>query len=161
MISTELLRRYPHFSGISEKCLKEVALISEECDFRSGEEIFEESGAFLTTSRIYERGKEATHLMLLTEGEVDIFFTMGEGKKVVVGNLVAGDLMAISALIPPYHLTASGMAKKDCKVIQIEAKRLRELCDQNPELGYRLMQSVSKSLQVRLQNSRVELAGQI
>ncbi len=86
---------------------------------------------------------------------------MGGGKKVVVGNLVAGDLMAISALIPPYHLTASGMAKKDCKVIQIEANRLRELCDQNPELGYRLMQSVAKSLQVRLQNSRVELAGQI
>jgi CRP-like cAMP-binding protein len=160
MISIELLRRYPHFYGISENCLREVALISEECNYKSGEEIFKESGTFLATARIYEQGKEATHLMLLTEGEVDIFFTMGGGKKVVVGDLVGGDLMAISALLPPYHLTASGVAKKDCKVIKIEAKRLRELCDQNPELGYRLMQSVAKSLKDRLENTRVELAGQ-
>ncbi|OGO17275.1 MAG: hypothetical protein A2Z14_18625 [Chloroflexi bacterium RBG_16_48_8] len=136
-------------------------MLSEERNYKSGEEIFEESGAFLATSRIYEWGKEATQLILLTKGEVDIIFTLSEGRKVVVGNLVAGDLMALSALIPPYHLPASGMAKKDCKVIQIEAKSLRELCDQNPELGYRLIQSIPKSLQDRLQNTWVALAGQI
>ena len=160
MISPELLRRYPIFAGVSEPCLKEVASISDEKAFKAGEEIFEESGAFKATSRIYEKGKEATHLMILVEGEVDITFTLAESKKVIVGSLVDGDLMAISALIPPYHLTASGVAKSNGKLIQIKAKELRQICDENPELGYRLMQSVAKSLSNRLQDTRVELAGQ-
>jgi CRP-like cAMP-binding protein len=159
MISPELLRRYPHFAGISDACLKSVATISDEVDFAAGEEIFEESAAFKATSRLYEKGKEANHLMLLTEGEVDIAFTLGSGEKTVVGTLVAGDLMAISALIPPYHLTASGIAREAGKTIRIEAEGLRHLCDENPELGYRLMQSVSKALMRRLQSTRIELAG--
>jgi CRP/FNR family cyclic AMP-dependent transcriptional regulator len=160
MISPEVLRRYPHFAGITDACLGEVAKISEEREFRAGEQIFKESGAFLATSRIYEKGEEATHLMLLTKGKVDIALTLGTGEKVVVGTLVSGDLMALSALIPPYHLSATGVAKEDGKLIQIEAEPLRRLCDENPELGYRLMLSVAKGIMTRLQATRVELAGQ-
>ena len=160
MISPEVLRRYPHFAGIADACLDEVAKISDERAFKAGDHIFEESGSFLATARIYEKGEEATHLMLLTEGKVDIALTLGTGEAVVVGTIFKGDLMALSALIPPYHLSATGIAKEDGKLIQIEAKSLRRLCDENPELGYRLMQSVAKGLMTRLQDTRVELAGQ-
>jgi CRP/FNR family cyclic AMP-dependent transcriptional regulator len=160
MISPEVLRRYPHFAGIADTCLGEVAKISEEREFKAGEQLFKESGTFLAASRIYEQGEEATHLMLLTEGKVDIALTLGTGDKVVVGTLVSGDLMALSALIPPYHLSATGIAKENGKLIQIKAEPLRRLCDENPELGYRLMQSVAKGVMTRLQDTRVELAGQ-
>jgi CRP-like cAMP-binding protein len=160
MISHEALRRYPHFAGIDDACLKEVGKISRERTFKAGEEIFSESGAFMVTSRIYDKGEEATHLLLLTEGNVDISLTLGTGKLARVGTLVAGDLMALSALIPPFHLTASGTGKEDGKLIEIEAEPLRQLCDENPELGYRLMQGVAKGLMIRLQDTRVELAGQ-
>jgi len=98
--------------------------------------------------------------MILTEGKVDIALTLGTGEKAVVGTLVAGDLMALSALIPPYHLSATGVAKEDGKLIQIEAEALRQLCEENPGLGYRLMQGVAKGIMTRLQDTRVELAGQ-
>jgi CRP-like cAMP-binding protein len=160
MISPEVLRRYPHFAGIDDACLAEVARISEDKAFSAGETIFEESGAFLATARIYEKGEEATHLMVLTEGRVDIALTLGTGEKAIVGTLVQGDLMALSALIPPYHLSATGLAKESGKYIQIQAAPLRKLCDENPGLGYRLMQGVAKGLMTRLQNTRVELAGQ-
>jgi CRP-like cAMP-binding protein len=160
MISPEVLRRYPHFAGIADACLGEVAKLSEEVEFKAGDRIFEESGSFLATARIYEKGEEATHLMLLTEGKVDIGLTLGTGETVVVGTLVEGDLMALSALIPPYHLSATGIAKGDGKMIQIKAEPLRDLLDDNPELGYRLMQGVAKGIMTRLQDTRVELAGQ-
>lgn len=160
MISPEILRKYPHFAGIEEDCLRAVGKLSEERDFKTGEEIFSESGAFMATSRIYEKGEEAGHLMLLTEGEVGIALTLGSGEKAVVGTLVAGDLMALSALIPPHHLTATGVARSDGKLIQFEAKALRKLCEENPGLGYRLMQGVAKGLMTRLQDTRVELAGE-
>jgi CRP-like cAMP-binding protein len=161
MISPEVLRRYPHFAGIGEECLKAVAMISEERDFKAGEEIFTESSSFKTTARIYERGEEASHLLLLTAGEVDIAFTLGSGEKAIVGTLVAGDLMALSSLFPPYHLDASGIARSDGKLIQIEAVDLRKLCEENTDLGYHLMLGVAKALRNRLLDTRVELAGQI
>jgi CRP-like cAMP-binding protein len=160
MISPEILRRYPHFAGITEDCLREVGLISEEREFKAGEEIFKESGSFLAEARAYERGEEAHFLMLLTKGQVDISLTLGSGKRVIVGSLVEGDLMALSALIPPFHLTASGIAKKDGKLIQFRAAELRALLDDNPELGYRLMKGIARGLMDRLQSTRVELAGQ-
>jgi CRP-like cAMP-binding protein len=160
MISVEVLRRYPHFAGVADACLGEVAKLSEEKSFKAGERIFEESGSYMATARIYERGEEATHLLLLTEGKVDIALTLGTGESAIVGTVVQGDLMALSALIPPYHLSATGIAKEDGKYIQIEAKPLRQLCADNPELGYHLMQGVAKGLMTRLQDTRVELAGQ-
>ncbi|NIM92706.1 MAG: cyclic nucleotide-binding domain-containing protein [Anaerolineales bacterium] len=160
MISPEVLRRYPHFAGIDEGCLGGVASMSEEREFKNGETIFEESGAYLATARIYEKGEKATHLMLLTDGKVDVALTLGTGEKAIVGTLVEGDLMALSALIPPYQLSATGIAKEDGKLIQIEAEPLRDLCEDNPSLGYRLMQGVAKGLMTRLQDTRVELAGQ-
>ena len=160
MISTEVLRRYPHFAGIAEDCLREVGLISEWREFKAGEELFTESGSFLAEARVYERGEEAQYLMLLTEGQVDVVLTLGSGRKVVVGTLVEGDLMAQAAMIPPYHLTASGVAKVDGKLIQIQSAALRNLLEDNPELGYRLMKGIASGLMRRLQDTRVELAGQ-
>ncbi|MGD8813587.1 MAG: cyclic nucleotide-binding domain-containing protein [Anaerolineales bacterium] len=160
MISPEVLRRYPHFAGIAEDCLREVGKISEAREFKAGEEIFTESGSFLAEARAYERGEEAQYLLLLTEGQVDVALTLGSGKRVVVGTLVEGDLMALSALIPPFHLSASGIAKEDGKLIQIQAGALRNLLEDNPELGYRLMKGIARGLMARLQDTRVELAGQ-
>lgn len=161
MISPEIFRRYPHFAGIGDDCLKSVAMISEEREFKTGEEIFQESSSFKATARIYEKGEEASHLYLLTDGQVDIAFTLGSGENAVVGTLGPGDLMALSALLPPYHLTASGVARSDGKLIQIEATKLRQLCEDDPELGFSLMTGVAKALMSRLQDTRVELAGQI
>jgi CRP-like cAMP-binding protein len=160
MISPEVFRRYPHFAGIEDACLGELGKLSEEREFKDGETIFEESGSYLATARIYEKGEQATHLMLLIEGQVDIALTLGTGEKAVVGTLVDGDLMALSALIPPFHLSATGIAKSDGKLIQIEAEALRNLLEDNPGLGYRLMQGVAKGIMTRLQDTRVELAGQ-
>jgi CRP-like cAMP-binding protein len=157
MISVELLRRYPYFAGVSENCLKSVAAICEERSFKAGEKVFAESGEFITTAHLYEKGEEASHLMILT---VDILFELSKEREFVVGTLTSGDLMAISALIPPYHLTASGIAKEDGALIQIKAPELRQLLDENPELGYRLMRGVSQALLTRLNQTRVELAGQ-
>jgi CRP/FNR family cyclic AMP-dependent transcriptional regulator len=160
MISPELLRRYPTFAGVSESCLKSVAEISEERSFKDGEKIFEESGELKASAHLYEKGDEASHLMILTKGQVDIAFELTKDRKIVVGTLAAGDLMAISALVPPYRLMASGIAKEDGSLIQIEAPELRELLEENPELGYRLLKGVSQALLSRLNQTRIELAGQ-
>lgn len=158
MISAEILRKYPYFAGVSPDCLKAVAQLSEERSFKAGDILFKESGEFIGESKLYEKGEEASHLILLISGEVNIAYRLGIGEPVVIGTVVAGELLSLSALIPPYQLTAEGIAKTDGKGIYIEAKQLRELLEANPELGFKLYKGVSKALMSRLKDTRVELA---
>jgi len=161
MISPETLRRYPHFAGLSDGCLKKVALFSAEREFKAGEKLFEESGEFLIEAHIYEKEKNATHLMLLTKGEVDIVYMTSKDETLVVGTVVSGDLMGIAALIPPYQLTATGIAKQDGSLIQFEAEKLRELCEEDTALGYGLMKAIATAASSRLQETRIQLAGKL
>ncbi len=147
MISPERLRRYPHFAGVSEEGLKEVAMISEEREFQAGQVLFNE-------------GDPAEYLMILERGQVDIRYELGDGSQVTVDTLVGGDLMGWSALLDPYMLTASGVAKTSGRLIAVRAEPLRELCDENPAFGYRIMERVAQTLRSRLRGTRIQLVAQ-
>lgn len=147
MISPELLRRYPYFGEVDDESLKQVAMISNEVKFSAGETIFEE-------------GDPAENLYLLTDGEVDLQYTLGSGELRTVDTLVAGDLMVWSALVEPYKCSATGKVKKDAMAIAMAADKLRQLCENNHELGYRVLTSVAQLLATRLEGARVQLATQ-
>ncbi len=145
MISPELLRRYPYFADVSEEALKEVAMISEEVSGAVGETLF-------------KQGDPADSLCVLTDGEIDLQYELGSGELRTVDTLVAGDLATWSAVVEPYRCTASGTARKDCKLLAIQGAKLRELMESNHDLGYRLLLSVTKLLATRLEGARVQLA---
>jgi len=145
MISTEHLRRYPHFAGVSEQSLKAVAAISEEQTHETGETLFEE-------------GQDANHLYIVTEGEVDIQYSLASGQHVIVDTLVSGDLLAWSAVVAPYEMTATGVARKNVHLIAIKADKLRTLLDNDPVLGHVLMRHVASVVSKRLEGARVQLA---
>lgn len=145
MISPERLRRYPHCAGAPDDLLKAVAMLAQERPFKAGDRLFEE-------------GATATKLMFLDSGEVDIVYRLGDDREVAVETLVEGDLMAWSALLDPYRLTATGLARKDGVAIEIEAEKLRQICQENPSHGFVMMTQVAKTLRDRLSATRVQLA---
>lgn len=159
MISVETLRRYPYFARLPEDTLRRVAMLGEERAFARNEELFKESPALRPGATLDEKGDEAEHLMLLTRGEVDLIYQLADGEEVIVGTQTAGDLIAISALIEPYQLTTRARARSDGTLIALQAAGLRELCEHDPLLGYRLMQQVARALRARLEDVRVQLAG--
>jgi CRP-like cAMP-binding protein len=145
MISPELLRRYPYFAGVSDESLRQVAMIADEKTAAAGTILFREDDP-------------AENLILLTSGELDIYFTLGSGELRVVDSVVAGELSMWSSLVAPYKSTALCKVSKDAKMIVINAPKLRELCDQDSALGYRLMVCLTKALASRLSAARVQLA---
>lgn len=145
MISPERLRRFPHCAGAPYELLKQVAMLAEEVTFAEGERLFDE-------------GNPATHLMFLDSGKVDIVYTLGDDRRVVVDTLVAGDTMAWSALLEPHRLTGSGIARSPGKMVRIEGEGLRKICVENPAYGYVMMTQVAKTLRDRLGSTRVQLA---
>ncbi|HJX40101.1 MAG TPA: cyclic nucleotide-binding domain-containing protein [Anaerolineales bacterium] len=146
MISPERLRRFPHCAGASDEMLKQVAMLGKERSFKAEERLFEE-------------GKSASHLIMLEAGQVDIVYTLAKGRQVIVDTVVAGDLLAWSALMEPYKLTATGVARGEGMLIEVEAEPLRKLCQGNPEYGFMMMKQVAMTLRARLTATRVQLAG--
>jgi len=145
MISPEVLRRYPYFAGIDEASLKQLAMIAEEKTVPADTVLFRE-------------GDPAIHLSIILKGEVNIQYMLGDGALRTVDTLVEGDLLMWSALVEPYKATALGTTTKDTHLARIDAAQLRQLCQKNPMLGYRLMTQVAKLLAHRLEGARVQLA---
>lgn len=147
MISPEQLRRYPCFADIREDALKEVAMISDEVAAEAGKTLFSE-------------GDRADAMFILVEGEVDLKYTLGSGEQRTIDTLVAGDLLVWSTLVEPYRCTATGVTRKACKLISINGHKMRELCEKNKDVGYRMLISVTQLLATRLEGARVQLATQ-
>ena len=145
MVSPELLRRYPHFAGVSYETLKKLAMLAEEKVIPAGTTLFQE-------------WELANHLYLIVQGAVSVRFAVGREKPRTVDAIEAGDLAVWSALVEPYRTTGNGVTTRETRLLAFEAPRLRELCREDPRLGYNLMTEVIKALISRLDGTRVQLA---
>jgi CRP-like cAMP-binding protein len=145
MISPEVLRRYPYFAGVGEESLKAVAMIADEKAIPAGTQMFSE-------------GDPADAMNIIVRGEISIQYILGSGERRTVDTLVEGDILGWSALVEPYKYTAVGTASKDSQLVSIRAKKLRELCDKDPFMGYRLTTQIAKLLAHRLEGARIQVA---
>jgi CRP/FNR family cyclic AMP-dependent transcriptional regulator len=148
MISPELLRRYPFFGGLTEAQLAGIAMIAEDVSFPEGATVFEE-------------GKPATKLYVLVEGSVGLTYSGGGEGRVVdapVGDVAAGELLTLSALLEPYKVTTTARAEEPSRLISIDAAGLRAMCEVDARLGYTLMRHLAQAIKERLDYTRVQLA---
>ena len=146
MISPEILRRYPYFAGIDDNCLRQVAMITDE------------KRNVPTGTRLCAEGEAAKTLSIILSGEVNIQYLLGNGEMRTVDTLVGGDLLGFSAMIKPYKYTGFATATQPTDLALIDAVKLRDLCQQDPRLGYQLTLEVAALLAHRLEGARVQLA---
>ena len=151
MVSPELLRRYPFFGPFDEKQLRELSFIANEETAIEGDILFKECDA-------------AEKLYFLLEGDIELFYTSEEeyhpksSKRFTAGEINPGEVFSISAVIPPYVLSASARAVKPSRYISINGIELRSLMQSDCLLGYTMMLQVTNAIMERLVYTRVQLA---
>ena len=145
MVSPELLRRHSVFRDASDESLRRLAMAGEEKTLEPGAVLFRD-------------GEPAHHLYIIIKGEVDIVHVLNDDSSSTVDTLVAGDLLAWSAVVEPFRMTATAVAKRLTVVLAVTAAVVRELCEADRALGYGVMLEVTKVLSHRLQGARVQLA---
>jgi len=145
MVSVEVLRSTPYFAGVSGECLRAVAAMAEERDFRAGDILFKE-------------GDLSRGLYILRQGQVDIVYRLHGGEERVVDTVVAGDLIGWSSLVEPHRSTATAMAREAGSAVWVAAAGIRDLCEKDTALGYHLMKQLTNILSRRLQGALVQLA---
>ena len=108
---------------------------------------------------LFSEGDLADAMFILVDGEVDMQYTLGNGEQRTVDTLVAGDLMVWSALVEPYRCTATGTTSKPLQAdLDQRPRSCASLCEQNQDLGYRMLICVTQLLATRLEGARVQLA---
>jgi CRP/FNR family transcriptional regulator, cyclic AMP receptor protein len=145
MIAPEILRRYPYFAGTRDEALHDLAMMCEEQVVPAG-------------TVLYREDDKTDKLCILVEGEIDIQYTLGSGELRTVDTIVPGELLMWSALVEPYRSTAVVTARQDCKLIAVDAERIRSYCDQDPEVTHDMLLHLTQLLSTRLEGARVQLA---
>ena len=143
-LDISVLAAQPFLTGMAARHLELLAENSMLAEFKAGEHILNDGGV-------------ANRFYLILEGRVELESPMMEGEAVHIQTLGAGEVIGWSWLFPPYFWHFDARAVAPTKAIFFYGTRLRELCDENHDLGYELMKRVSEIVIKRLQATRDEL----
>jgi CRP-like cAMP-binding protein len=152
MVSTELLRRYPFFANLSDKELRQLAMISNEKEISEGETLF-------------ASGDDADHLYLLQSGGIDLHYVVSDDRGMektqdfMVGVINPGEVFGVSSAIAPYKYTASAVANDPSLVIKMEGAALREMCEADIHMKALFQERIASTVYRRLHDSRLLLLG--
>jgi CRP-like cAMP-binding protein len=144
-ITTDILAAQPFLKDMSKRQLE---ILAENSMFAE----------FTTDERIVYEGGPANRFYLILQGRVDLEAPVMGGGAAHIQTLGAGDVLGWSWLYPPYLWHFDARAVTPTKAIFFYGTRLREMCDENHDLGYELMKRVSEIVIKRLQATRRELA---
>jgi CRP-like cAMP-binding protein len=137
------LQNWACFQDLSEEQRKAVAEFSAAKCFYSGHTLFREN----------EPGQ---FLYLLTKGEVEILYHIGEDQPVCVDQVAAGEILGCSALIPPHIHIDTTRSLTEVEVLAIDAKALYELMSKDCSLGFSIQQHFIRMLLDRIVDLRLD-----
>lgn len=145
IINDQLFRGLSLFAGLDDQHLAKIAALFTPLNIPADTELIHE-------------GEVTDHLYVLLEGRVSLSVSMpGKAQhETVVSTLSKGQLLGWSALLPNSTWQASARSLKPCSLISIPAKSVRELCEQDHEIGYCLMKNALASVGQRLADSRLQ-----
>jgi CRP/FNR family cyclic AMP-dependent transcriptional regulator len=134
---------HPFLRGLSDSHLTTLASVAMRLHFAPGDVIF-------------RQGDPANRFYLLIKGKISLSADHEESS-VLVQTIGAGEVLGWSWLFPPYYTHYEARAIKPTEAMFFYATRLRELCDEDHDLGYELLRRVSQIVVERLHAAQLQL----
>jgi CRP-like cAMP-binding protein len=136
------LKEYECFKDLTDEQREAVSQFTLVEHFQPGHTMFEE-------------GKEATHIFLLSVGEVEVLYSIGEEGPSRVDKVQSGEIIGCSALIEPYIYTSTTRSLTEVEVMVIEAAALRQLMVEDCALGFSIQKDLIRMLLDRIIDLRL------
>jgi CRP/FNR family cyclic AMP-dependent transcriptional regulator len=137
----DALRAQPLLDGLSDWQLERLAAHGNRSMFHAGRRIFNE-------------GEPAEHLWLIVDGKVVVDTDTAEHGHAVVDTLGPGAMLGWSWLLPPHRWHFGAVAVETTQTVELDGSAVRELCHNDPMLGYQLALAVIHVVTDRLQATR-------
>ena len=106
---------------------------------------------------IFREGDPANRFYLIEQGHVSLESHRRDELAVAIQKIGPGDVLGWSWLFPPYYWHFDARALEPTTAIFLYGTRLRELCEEDHDLGYELMKRMTQVVIQRLQATRKEL----
>jgi CRP/FNR family transcriptional regulator, cyclic AMP receptor protein len=133
------------FSGMDDLYAEQLAGCSQTVGFEAGETLFRE-------------GEPADVFYVLRRGRVALeLYVPGRGP-LTIETIEAGSVVGWSWLFAPHVWHFDARAVAPVRAVAVDGACIRGKCDQDPALGYELMQRFSAVLLERLNTTRLRLA---
>jgi CRP/FNR family transcriptional regulator, cyclic AMP receptor protein len=109
------------------------------------------------TRRVFREDAPADRFWLLCSGTVALDFHVPGRGDVVIERVGDGGVIGWSWLIEPHRWTLGAVAAEDCRAIEFDARGVRNLLAEHPDLGREVTARFLEVMADRLQASRRRL----
>jgi CRP-like cAMP-binding protein len=140
----QLLAEHPFFEGLDESTVRMLVGCARNVHFPAGSYLFRE-------------GEPADQFFVIRGGRVALDVRVPGRAQEVVDTVDEGDVVGWSWLVPPYRWFFDARAVHDVSAVSVDASCLRDKCNEDPALGYAMMQRVARVMYRRLQSARVRM----
>ncbi len=107
---------------------------------------------FETNQYVGRQGERMEYFYLVLRGRIVL-----EASGVAVQAVEPDEILGWSWLVPPYNWRFDARALETSRAIALAAKRLRDLCDAHPDMGYELLRRLVQVTAQRLETTRQQL----
>jgi len=139
-----LLNRHEFFRGLDPGYMKLVAGCASNVRFGEGEFLLRE-------------GDPAVRFFLIRHGKVAIEIAAPGRGPVTVQTVAEGDVVGFSWLLEPHRYEFDARAISPVRAFALDGVCLRGKCEDDPRLGFDLMQRFARIAVQRLQATRLQL----
>ena len=133
----KLIRKFECFRQLTDEQVEEIAEISNSICYPAGHVLVEEG----------ERGEI---LYLLIEGDIDVFYRNPETDLEKVDTVSSEEVIGCSAIVPPYVYSATEKTLSEVEVLEIKTEALRNIIQEDPDLGLKIQEHIIKILSDRI-----------
>ncbi|MCK9195716.1 MAG: cyclic nucleotide-binding domain-containing protein [Syntrophales bacterium] len=152
MVTANVLKEFNFFKDFTNEQLERLSSITAEETYAAG-------------SQMYKKGDPARSLYILLEGKVVMSLESYLGPhrppmQVTVDTIARGETMGWSAVVEPYIYTLGALCIDNSRLIALNAAKLRDLMDEDCDLGYKVMKAIAKIISSRLSHTRIILVGE-
>jgi CRP/FNR family transcriptional regulator, cyclic AMP receptor protein len=139
-----LITESPVFGGLDDEELALVAGCGRNVTFAEGDRLFRE-------------GDPADEFFLVRHGLVALETYVPNRGALTVDTVGPGEIAGWSWLVPPYRWHFTGRAVEPIRAVQFDGACLRGKSEDDPRLGYDLLNRFAQVLVERLQATRFQL----
>jgi CRP-like cAMP-binding protein len=140
----EYLPEHPFFAGLDPAAMDLVVGCARNIHFPAGDVLF-------------RAGSPADTFYVIREGRVGLDIHDPHRGSLQIATVGDGDVVGWSWLIPPYRWLFDARAVTSVRAVALDGACLRGKCEEDPALGYVLMQRVAQVMYQRLQDARIRL----
>lgn len=106
---------------------------------------------------LFAKGDEASRFYLVNTGQVAVEIAYSNREPISIQTIKAGEVLGWSWLIPPHYWRFDARALERTQVVIVDGEKIRDLCEDNHELGYQLLMRFTRVISQRLEFTRLKL----